>query len=298
MPTIQQQHVSREAMLQALERRKAYIVALQETLLSKKKPRSVSNKKSPKPRSSISSSLSVTQQDRKDFRIEGPAQEVPQEYFCALTGQVMRKPVVLIREGESYERKAVTKWLKQHRTHPITKKRVDSKKAVLIDNIALRKVIEAFQSQRDRLLCLKLGAECVEELIATARQGDAKAQFQVGHMYRTGDGTQRDQKKAFEWFERAAQSGHARAQRIVGSMYRDGQGVEKDYKKAIRWYESAASQANSRAQLCLGDMHEDGLGTAKDAAVAKSWYAKALKQALIDAPKGDVDAQYSLGWMY
>ena len=49
-------------------------------------------------------------------------------------------------------------------------------------------------------------------------------------------------KKAFEWYKKAAKQGFAKAQYNLGIMYQNGQGVDVNYKKAFEWYEKAAEQ--------------------------------------------------------
>jgi uncharacterized protein len=43
-----------------------------------------------------------------------------------------------------------------------------------------------------------------------------------------------------------ADKGLARAQYNLGVMYRDGQGVQQDYKEAVSWYRKAAEQGHMR----------------------------------------------------
>jgi tetratricopeptide (TPR) repeat protein len=82
-----------------------------------------------------------------------------------------------------------------------------------------------------------------------ARQGNAKAQFELGHMYHTGKGgVPQDYTKALEWFRKAADQGNADAQVNLGSMYYLGQVVPQDYVEAMKWYRKAADQGNAHAQ--------------------------------------------------
>ena len=56
-----------------------------------------------------------------------------------------------------------------------------------------------------------------------------------------------------EWTPLAKQGG-AVAQFNLGQMYRDGQGVPQDYKTALKWYRLAAKQGDADAQYNLGVM--------------------------------------------
>ncbi|MCR4299384.1 MAG: trypsin-like peptidase domain-containing protein [Gallionella sp.] len=124
------------------------------------------------------------------------------------------------------------------------------------------------------------------QLQKQADSGDADAQFNLGVMYRKGEGVPKDANKAVEWWQKAAAQGYAKAQYSLGWMYYNGVGVPKDTTKAVEWYQKAATQGNASAQINLGEIY---LG--KDNAKAVDWFQKAATQ-------GDADAQYMLGTMY
>jgi TPR repeat protein len=101
------------------------------------------------------------------------------------------------------------------------------------------------------------------ELEATkekADQGDAIAQFNLGQMYREGEGVEKDAKEAFKWYQKAADQGLAIAQFSLGLMYGNGLGVEQDFKEAVKWYHKAADQGDAGAQYSLGVMYGMGNG--------------------------------------
>ena len=58
-------------------------------------------------------------------------------------------------------------------------------------------------------------------------------------MYGKGDGTLKDPKKAFYWYEKAANQGDAFAQFNLGVSYFHGEGTIVDKKKAAYWIEQA-----------------------------------------------------------
>lgn len=81
-----------------------------------------------------------------------------------------------------------------------------------------------------------------------ANKGDVLAQNYLGIQYYLGLGTQRNFKKAKEWFEKSAKQGDADAQYNLGAMYENGEYVEKDYTSAAMWYSLAIEQGNGRAE--------------------------------------------------
>ena len=80
----------------------------------------------------------------------------------------------------------------------------------------------------------------------SAEQGHAGAQFNLGLMYRKGEGVLQDYKTAVKWYKLAAEQGHASAQTNLGTMYDDGQGVLQDYIRAHMWFNIAASSGESK----------------------------------------------------
>lgn len=129
-----------------------------------------------------------------------------------------------------------------------------------------------------------LGGGLFEGTLQRANRGDPVAQTKIGKMYLIGEVVKRSNKKAVEWFKKAAEQEHAAAQRKLGVMYSNGWGVEKSYKKAFEWYTKSADQGNVDAQFYLGEMYKDGQGVEQSYEKAFEWYTKAAK-------KGHTDAQ-------
>lgn len=126
-----------------------------------------------------------------------------------------------------------------------------------------------------------------------AVQGHTMAQCQLGLMYREGQGTAKDEKKAFEWFMKAANASQncPRGKFYVGRCYHYGHGVQKDYKEAVRWYTIAAKEGDPFSQVNLGSCYECGEGVEVNYETAVYWYELSAKQ-------GEPIAQCNLGLMY
>ena len=124
-----------------------------------------------------------------------------------------------------------------------------------------------------------------------ATKGNIKAQYNLGEMYRLGQGVNQDFKESFKWYEKAAIQDNIWAQFYLGGMYYLGLEVNQDYKEAFKWFEKAANKGNSKAQYSLGKMYRLGEGTQEDDKEALKWYEKAANQGLDEA-------QYSLANMY
>ena len=90
-------------------------------------------------------------------------------------------------------------------------------------------------------------ATALKEWKPLAEQGDSTAQYNLGVMYRRGDGVIQDYKTAVKWFTKAAEQGDAVAQYNLALMYANGQGVTQDYIRAHMWWNIAASQGDKDA---------------------------------------------------
>ena len=69
-----------------------------------------------------------------------------------------------------------------------------------------------------------------------------------------------------------AEQGDTRAQFALGSMYRDGRGVAQDYDEMFHWWRTAAADGDFDAQFALGDMYSGGYGIVKEQVMAYMWF--------------------------
>ena len=119
-----------------------------------------------------------------------------------------------------------------------------------------------------------------------AEAGDIDAQYKVGEMYEKGRGAERDLKKAFEWYNKAADKGDEKAQYKVGLAYMTGNGVGKNDKRAFEWFKKSADKGYVRSQYYLGSLYENGDGVLEDLDEATKWYKRALAGGYSNASEG------------
>ncbi len=124
-----------------------------------------------------------------------------------------------------------------------------------------------------------------------AEQGNARAQNNLGIVYRNGEGVIQDLDASRHWLLQAANQGYPRAQFSLGMMYDFGQGVVQDYGEAMRWYLQAAAQGDPDAQFNLAVLYADGRGVTKSLVDAARLYSLAAEQ-------GHANAQNVLARMY
>ena len=73
-----------------------------------------------------------------------------------------------------------------------------------------------------------------------------------------------DYKLALVWSVKVARQGEPKARYLLGSMYRDGKGVPKDLARALVLFRQAADQNLHWAQYTLGLMYLLGEGVPAD----------------------------------
>jgi TPR repeat protein len=99
-------------------------------------------------------------------------------------------------------------------------------------------------------------ATTLKHLRPLAIQGNSRAQFYLGTMYRRGYGVTKDYKETVRWYRKAAEQGYAPAQYNLGVMYHFGHGVPKDNKENVRWWRKAAEQGHTYAQQSLASLEK------------------------------------------
>jgi len=84
-------------------------------------------------------------------------------------------------------------------------------------------------------------------ILAAGKAGFAKAQYNLGKMFRDGKGVQKDLQTAAQWFLAAAKQGHVRAQNHIGMRYARGKGITADPVQAMMWLTLSAKSGNPAA---------------------------------------------------
>ena len=127
-------------------------------------------------------------------------------------------------------------------------------------------------------------ADAANGIKQAAHDGNFEAQFEMGQIYRRGEGVAKDRTKAAEWYQKAAAQGHVLAQSMLDNMYDNGDGFPRGDEDVVEWYQRRAVQGNASSQFSLGCLFALGRGVTRDMAKADEWYCKAASQ-------GDIRAQ-------
>ena len=133
-----------------------------------------------------------------------------------------------------------------------------------------------------------------------AQHGNATAQFNLGAFFLNGQGVQRDEKQAFDWFAKSAAQGNARALQVLQSAAAKGnERAKNELNKIQQQTASAQTQAHGPSQQASpvpGD--EKTLWTEANTALAQKDYNTAFPKFLALAQQGNAIAQFNVGAFY
>jgi TPR repeat protein len=104
------------------------------------------------------------------------------------------------------------------------------------------------------------------------------AQYNLGLMYRKGEGVAQSNAEAAHWYRLAAAQNFAEAQQKLAELYYTGQGVALDFAQAVTWYRKAADGGDAEAQFQLAHLYDLGQGVEHDYTQSRYWYRKAAEQ--------------------
>lgn len=129
------------------------------------------------------------------------------------------------------------------------------------------------------------------DIIKSAEEGRASAQFALATRYYDGDGVPKDRVAAYNWYKLASEQGHVEAQCCLGTMYEGAGNVVSNFVEAAKWYRKAAEQGYAEGQRRYGALRRGGMGVEKNVTEGLEWYRKAAMQ-------GDIYAAHELGDTY
>lgn len=106
------------------------------------------------------------------------------------------------------------------------------------------------ENELDRAVIAAKGgdfATALRIITPLAKQGIARAQYNLGVCYQGGYGVPRNYSQAVKWYRKAAEQEFVLAQMRLGTMYFQGFGVPQNYILAYMWWSLAASRGNAHA---------------------------------------------------
>lgn len=113
-----------------------------------------------------------------------------------------------------------------------------------------------------------------------AERGDRDAQFELGWLYRSGQGVQQDYDIAIEWLGKSARQGEVQALTALAYMYNNARGLPEDKGKAECLYLVAAESGYANAQWGLHRLRRSKPGIDFSAG---QWLDRAAAQGQLNA---------------
>lgn len=120
-----------------------------------------------------------------------------------------------------------------------------------------------------------------------AALGNPDSAVNLGFIYISGNGAPLDKEKALTYFEQASESGNPAAQFMVGYAYYLGILQPKNDDKAAHLVKTAAEAGFDEAQLVLADMYMNGRGFPQN-------YSNAVRALRAAASQGNTEAMMKL----
>ena len=104
-----------------------------------------------------------------------------------------------------------------------------------------------------------------------AESGIVTAQYDLGTMYATGQGTDANAFEAAKWIGKAAAAGNVEAQIDYAVILFRGHGVPPDPKRGADFFRQAAEKGAATAQNRLARCYAHGAGVAQSLVEAAKW---------------------------
>lgn len=130
--------------------------------------------------------------------------------------------------------------------------------------------------------------------LKAARAGSREAQFRLACAYENGElNLKENYEKAYDWYLKAANNGNVEAMFILAEAYNyEELDLDEDEDEAFEWYLKAARLGHVDAQVIVAEAYElENLGVDEDIEEALEWYLKA-------ANNGNVESMYKVGDLY
>lgn len=124
-----------------------------------------------------------------------------------------------------------------------------------------------------------------------AKSGDTMSIFLLGACYALGQGVEKNDQTALQWYMKAAELGLPIAQHEVGVYYANGYGAPQNYELSRQWHLRAAEAGFAKSQIIIGNHHHRN----EDYEKSFEWYMRAARQGSPDGME-EVAKAYFWGW--
>ncbi|MCK5727271.1 MAG: sel1 repeat family protein [Thiotrichaceae bacterium] len=118
----------------------------------------------------------------------------------------------------------------------------------------------------------------MQSLTTKAKQGNAKAQLELGKRYQYGRGVPKSRTRAHRWLYKASASGLAEGHYALSMFYQSHVKTEQGIRKSLLLLKKSANSGYANAQYTLGMMFQNGTLVNVDTTEARKWLQLAAQQ--------------------
>jgi hypothetical protein len=135
------------------------------------------------------------------------------------------------------------------------------------------------------------GKTDLDYLQEAAALGEPQAQFQLARQLEDGEGIKKNERLAFENYQKATDQGHLLALTFLGLCFQRATGTAQDLKRGFNCFAKAAKEGVPLAMHCLGECFMEGRGVDANPSEGIKWYRRGVKL-------GDMGCTAELGDCY
>ena len=219
---------------------------------------------------------------RENKRARLMVNSVADEWLCPITTELPVDPVVA-EDGNTYERTAIAKWIKENPRSPITGAAMGTR---LISSPKVRNTIEKLvesglvDAEKGAAWKKKMEDEQWLKMKHTeADQGNANAMYSLARAHDKGERSlAQDFKQALVWYKRAAELDHTKGMAKFGEFLMQGLGGSSIPVLGLVYIVRAAECGSDFATYLLGQAFMNGYhGLPRDKAQAKRHLSKVVE---------------------
>jgi TPR repeat protein len=130
----------------------------------------------------------------------------------------------------------------QRKVYRYRNSRIEPQNRMVVNRPIVRKMAPTHMRRVPRVTVSAVDSRKFFFASRAAKNGNAKAQFDLAIMYATGRGVQKNEKIAFNWFHKSARKNYAPAKHYMGISFLQGRGVRKQKELARYWFRLASKQ--------------------------------------------------------
>lgn len=142
---------------------------------------------------------------------------------------------------------------------------------------AIKRLIKYYRGEYSEKVQYAKAAALMQRAI-TIPDIAAEIPFMLGEAYLKGDGVEKNEKKAYQLFDKAAKMNYRDAMLKLGDAYKYGIGIERNPIKSYRFYRQAAMVGSRDSMIALVENYQCGVGKPPNKTYYNVWKQRAIHE--------------------